>query len=218
MSAQKAQVMLVDDHAMLRHGMAMLIDAEPDMQVIAEASDSVETLAFLKKNSDVDIILVDISLKTISGLEVIKSIHLLKPELPVLVVSMHDESVYAERALYAGARGYVMKEEPGENLIIAIREVLNGNVFLSKAMQMKLLNRVASGNNKPEIAINNLTPSEFEVLHLIGKGHNTQEIAKLLNRSIKTIETHRFNIRTKLNLKDSADLIRYATRWVLEEQ
>ncbi|HMU64886.1 MAG TPA: helix-turn-helix transcriptional regulator, partial [Nitrosomonas sp.] len=82
----------------------------------------------------------------------------------------------------------------------------------------KLLNRVASGNNKPEIAINNLTPSEFEVLHLIGKGHNTQEIAKLLNRSIKTIETHRFNIRTKLNLKDSADLIRYATRWVLEEQ
>lgn len=218
MSTQKARVMLVDDHAMLRHGMAMLIDAEPDMQVIAEASDSAEALTFLKKGPTVDIILVDISLKTISGLEVIKSIHLLKPELPVLVVSMHDESVYAERALHAGARGYVMKQEPGENLIIAIREVLNGNVFLSKAMQMKLLNRVASGNNKPEIAINSLTPSEFEVLHLIGKGHNTQEIAKLLNRSIKTIETHRFNIRTKLNLKDSADLIRYATRWVLEEQ
>lgn len=218
MSTQKAQVMLVDDHAMLRHGMAMLIDAEPDMQVIAEANDSAETLAFLKKEPDIDIILVDISLKTISGLEVIKSIHLLKPELPVLVVSMHDESVYAERALHAGARGYVMKQEPGENLIMAIREVLNGNVFLSKAMQTKLLNRVASGNNKPEITINSLTPSEFEVLHLIGKGHNTQEIAKLLNRSIKTIETHRFNIRTKLSLKDSADLIRYATRWVLEEQ
>lgn len=210
--------MLVDDHAMLRHGMAMLIDAEPDLQVIAEANDSAETLAFLKKEPNIDIILVDISLKTISGLEVIKSIHLLKPELPVLVVSMHDESVYAERALHAGARGYVMKQEPGENLIMAIREVLNGNVFLSKAMQTKLLNRVASGNNKPEITINSLTPSEFEVLHLIGKGHNTQEIAKLLNRSIKTIETHRFNIRTKLSLKDSADLIRYATRWVLEEQ
>lgn len=218
MTTQKAQIMLVDDHALLRHGMAMLIDAEPDMQVIAEASDSAETLAFLKKKPVVDIILVDISLKTISGLEVIKSIHLLMPELPVLVVSMHDESVYAERALHAGARGYVMKQEPGENLIMAIREVLNGNVFLSKAMQTKLLNRVASGNNKPEIAINSLTPSEFEVLHLIGKGHNTQEIAKLLNRSIKTIETHRFNIRSKLNLKDSADLIRYATRWVLEEQ
>lgn len=218
MTTQKAQIMLVDDHALLRHGMAMLIDAEPDMQVIAEASDSAETLAFLKKKPVVDIILVDISLKTISGLEVIKSIHLLMPELPVLVVSMHDESVYAERALHAGARGYVMKQEPGENLIMAIREVLNGNVFLSKAMQTKLLNRVASGSNKPEIAINSLTPSEFEVLHLIGKGHNTQEIAKLLNRSIKTIETHRFNIRSKLNLKDSADLIRYATRWVLEEQ
>lgn len=218
MSIQKAQVMLVDDHAMLRHGMAMLIDAEPDMQVVAEASDNAETLAFLKKNPDVDIILVDISLKTISGLEVIKNIHLLQPELPVLVVSMHDESVYAERALHAGARGYVMKQEPGENLILAIREVLNGNVFLSKAMQTKLLNRVAAGSKEPEITINNLTPSEFEVLHLIGKGHNTQDIAKLLHRSVKTIETHRFNIRTKLNLKDGADLIRYATRWVLEEQ
>ena len=143
--------------------------------------------------------------------------HALIPTLPVLFVSMHDESVYAERALRAGARGYVMKQEPGEVLLTAIREVLKGNVYLSKQMHDKLLNRIAGGS-EPEQLINTLTPSEFEVLHLIGQGHSSQEIAKLLYRSIKTIETHRFNIRVKLNLKDGADLIRYATRWISEER
>jgi DNA-binding NarL/FixJ family response regulator len=213
----KAKVMLVDDHAMLRHGMAMLINIEADMEVFAEADDGSEALAILKKNSDIDIVLLDVTLKTVSGFEVIKKMHVYFPTLPVLFVSMHDEAVYAERALRAGARGYVMKQEPGEILLTAIREVLKGNVFLSKKMHDKLLNRMATGGTEPEQLINTLTPSEFEVLHLIGSGHNSQEIAKLLSRSIKTIETHRFNIRTKLNLKDSADLIRYATRWISEE-
>ncbi|SEP31010.1 response regulator transcription factor [Nitrosovibrio sp. Nv6] len=213
MSALKAQVMLVDDHAMLRHGMAMLINLEPDMEVFAEAGDGEEALAALKAGHEADIVLMDVSLKTLSGFEVIKSMHVQVPALPVLVVSMHDEGVYAERALRAGARGYVMKQEPGEVLVTAIREVLKGNIYLSKPMHARLLNRVATGNSKPEPLINSLTPSEFEVLHLIGSGHSSQEIAKLLNRSIKTIETHRFNIRTKLNLKDGADLIRYATHW-----
>jgi len=205
--------MLVDDHAMLRHGMAMLINLEPDMEVFAEAGDGDEALAILKAGHHADIVLMDVSLKTLSGFEVIKSMHILIPALPVLVVSMHDEGVYAERALRAGARGYVMKQEPGEVLITAIHEVLKGNIYLSKPMHAKLLNRVAAGNSDAEPLISSLTPSEFEVLHLIGSGHSSQEIAKLLNRSIKTIETHRFNIRTKLNLKDGADLIRYATHW-----
>ncbi|MEO5654709.1 MAG: response regulator transcription factor, partial [Nitrosospira sp.] len=158
------------------------------------------------------------SLKTLSGFEVIKNIHILIPELPVLMVSMHDEAVYAERALRAGARGYVMKQEPGEVLVTAIREVLKGNIYLSKPMHAKLLNRVVTGNSESEPLINSLTPSEFEVLHLIGSGHSSQEIARLLSRSIKTIETHRFHIRTKLNLKDGADLIRYATHWISEPQ
>ena len=217
MSALKAQVMLVDDHAMLRHGMAMLINAEPDMEVFAEAGDGDEALAILKTEHHADIVLVDVSLKTLSGLELIKSMHMLIPALPVLVVSMHDEAVYAERALRAGARGYVMKQEPGEVLITAIREVLKGDFYLSKQMHAKLLSRVVTGHSAPELLVNSLTPSEFEVLHLIGSGHSSQEIAKLLNRSIKTIETHRFNIRTKLNLKDGADLIRYATHWISEE-
>jgi DNA-binding NarL/FixJ family response regulator len=145
-------------------------------------------------------------------------VHNLIPGLPVLVVSMHDEATYAQRALRAGARGYVMKQEPGEVLVTAIREVLAGNVYLSKQMHARMLNRVAGGGSQPEPLINSLTPSEFEVLHLIGAGHSSQEIAKLLSRSIKTIETHRFNIRSKLNLKDGADLIRYATQWSSEER
>jgi DNA-binding NarL/FixJ family response regulator len=216
MSTVKAKVMLVDDHAMLRHGMAMLINMESDMEVFAEAGDGNEALAILKKNGPVDIVLLDVTLKTVSGFEVIKSMHALIPTLPVLFISMHDESVYAERALRAGARGYVMKQEPGEVLLTAIREVLKGNVYLSKQMHEKLLKRIAGGSD-PEQLINTLTPSEFEVLHLVGQGHSSQEIANLLCRSIKTIETHRFNIRVKLNLKDGADLIRYATRWISEE-
>ena len=218
MSALKARVMLVDDHAMLRHGMAMLINLESDMEVSGEAGDGEEALAALKAGHHADIVLMDMSLKTLSGFEVIKVIHNRMPTLPVLVVSMHDEGVYAERALRAGARGYVMKQEPGEVLVTAIREVLRGNIYLSKPMHARLLNRVAAGTSESEPLVSSLTPSEFEVLHLIGSGHSSQEIARLLSRSIKTIETHRFHIRTKLNLRDGADLIRYATHWISEPQ
>lgn len=214
----KAKIMLIDDHAMLRHGMAMLINMEPDMEVVAEAGDGNEAIAYLKKNPPPDLISLDVTLKTVSGFEVIKSIHALVPTIPVLFISMHDESVYAERALRAGARGYVMKQEAGDVMLSALRDVLKGNVYLSKQMNEKMLQRFVSGGSAtPEDLINTLTPSEFEILHLIGQGRSSQEISDLLCRSIKTIETHRFNIRTKLNLKDGADLIRYATRWISEK-
>ncbi|WON74524.1 response regulator transcription factor [Nitrosospira sp. Is2] len=216
MQASKAQVMLVDDHPLMRHGMAMLINLESDMEVSAEAGDGEEALATLKAGPHPDIVLMDLSLKTVSGFEVIKSMHSLIPALPVLVVSMFDEMIYAERALRAGARGYVMKLEPGRVLVAAIRKVLKGNFSLSDKIQARLLNRVATGNSESEL-ISTLSPSEFEVLHLIGTGHSSRQIADLLNRSIKTIETHRYNVRTKLNLKDAADLIRYATHWIREE-
>jgi DNA-binding NarL/FixJ family response regulator len=206
--------MLVDDHVMLRHGMALLINAEPDLEVFAEADDSSEAIAILEAEDHPDIILVDLSLKTLSGFELIKTLHILNPALPVLVVSMHDESVYAERALRSGARGYVMKQEPGEVLITAVREVLKGNYYLSEPMHTKLLNRFVNNDSESELLINSLTPSEFEVLHLIGSGHSSKEIATLLSRSIKTIESHRANIRTKLQLKSGADLVRYATQWI----
>jgi DNA-binding NarL/FixJ family response regulator len=216
MLASKAKVMLVDDHPILRHGMAMLINLNPDMEVIAEAGDSEEALAILKAGHHPDIVLMDVSLKTVSGFEVIKNMHSLIPALPVLVVSMYDEVIYAARALRAGARGYVMKLEPGSVLVAAIREVLKGNLYLSNKIQATLLKRVATENSESEL-ISKLSPSEFEVLHLIATGNSSRQIAHLLSRSIKTIETHRYNIRTKLNLKDAADLIRYATHWITEE-
>lgn len=187
------------------------------MEVFAEAEDGGEAVALLESEYHPDIVLVDLSLKTLSGFELIKSMHILIPAMPVLVVSMHDETVYAERALRSGARGYVMKQEPGEVLIAAIREVLKGNFYLSQPMYTKLMDRFVTGNSQAELLINSLTPSEFEVLHLIGSGHSSQEIARLLSRSIKTIETHRANIRAKLQLKDGADLMRYATHWITAE-
>jgi len=214
MAALKSQIMLVDDHALVRQGMAMLINAEHDMEVCCDAEDVGDAMAKLELEHQPDIVLVDLSLKTLSGLELIKSIHILIPVLPVLVVSMHDETVYAERALRSGARGYVMKHEAGQVMLLAIREVLKGNFYLSEQMRTKLLDRFVTGTAESEQLINSLTPSEFEVLHLIGSGHSSRDIANLLNRSIKTIEVHRANIRTKLHLKDGADLMRYATHWI----
>jgi DNA-binding NarL/FixJ family response regulator len=213
----KSQVMIVDDHAMVRHGLAMLINAAPDMEAWGDAEDGGEAIAKLESEQHPDIVLVDLSLKTLSGMELIKSIHIMIPSLPILVVSMHDENAYAERALRAGARGYVMKREAGEALINAIREVLKGNYYLSEPMHTQLFDRLFTENSRAEQPINSLTPSEFEVLHLIGSGHSSREIAKLLSRSIKTIEVHRSNIRIKLHLKDGAELIRYATHWITAE-
>lgn len=210
--------MLVDDHAMIRHGMAMLINMESDMEVVCEAGDGPEVNEVLKKNFPVDILLLDVSLKSISGLEIIKNIQSLYPSLPVLFISMHDESVYAERGLRAGARGYVMKQEPRNVLITAIREVLKGNIFLSKSIQEQVLKRIAVRGYEQEATLGALTPSEFEIFHLIGLGYNSHEISDLLSRSIKTIETHRFHIRIKLKLRDTGDLIRYATKWFSDQQ
>jgi DNA-binding NarL/FixJ family response regulator len=150
MALSKAKVMLIDDHAMMRYGMAMLINLQPDMEVSAEAGDGEEALATLRAGHHPDIISMDVSLKTCSGFEVIQSVHCHIPALPVLVVSLHDEAVYAERALAAGARGYMMKQEPGKVLVIAIREVLKGNLYLSKKMQARLRNMAESRNAKAE--------------------------------------------------------------------
>lgn len=213
----KFKVMIVDDHEMIRHGMAMLINMEPDLEVCYDAGDGHEALEIIKKNK-IDVLLLDVTLKTVSGLEIIKNILSYCPMLPVLFISMHDESVYAERAIRSGGRGYIMKQEPRNVLIAAIHEVLKGNIFLSKGMQEQVLKRIAKRGYEQEAVVNSLTPSEMEVFHLIGLGYNNHEISNLLSRSIKTIETHRFNIRTKLKLRDTADLIRYATKWFSDQK
>jgi DNA-binding NarL/FixJ family response regulator len=164
MQLSKAKVMLVDDHVMMRYSMAMLINLQPDMEVSAEAGDGAEALATLEAGHNPDIVSMDVSLKTCSGLEVIRSVHSHIPALPVLVVSLHDEAVYAERALAAGARGYMMKQEPGKVLVIAIREVLKGNLYLSKKMQARLLNRAEPGNDGSEPITNRQSLANFSMV------------------------------------------------------
>lgn len=211
MSSSKAQVMLVDDHAMVRQGMSSLINSEPDLEVIAEAESAEQALEILATAQKIDIVLLDLTLKDVADLDLIHKMNVRFPDLPILVVSMHNEKVYAERALKSGARGYVMKQEPGEILISAIHEVLKGNIFLSQPMTSLFLSRNIKRKQEPEQFINQLTRSEIEILQMIASGLGSQEIATVTNRSKKTIEAHRANIRLKLNLKNSADLIRYAT-------
>lgn len=211
MSKPKSRVMLLDDHAMVRQGMSSLINSEPDLEVVAEAESADQAMALLAGGQAIDIVLLDLTLKDVADLELIHKMDTLFPDLPVLVVSMHNERVYAERALKSGARGYVMKQEPGEILIAAIREVLKGNIFLSQPMTSLFLNRNIKRKPEPEQLISQLTRSEIEIMQMIASGLSSQEIAALKNRSIKTIEAHRANVRLKLGLKNSADLIRYAT-------
>lgn len=211
---RKQQVLIVDDHPMMREGLAQLINHEADLTVCAQAGAAAEAFELVEKTSP-DLALVDISLPDKSGLELIKDLHTFYPGLPMLVISMHDESLHAERALRAGARGYIMKQEGGEKLLQAIRQVLGGHIYVSHKMSARILEtfsgRRARASRSP---IERLTDREFEVFSLIGQGVGTREIAKRLSLSIKTIEVHRANIKQKLGLKGATELVRHAVRWV----
>jgi DNA-binding NarL/FixJ family response regulator len=211
MRNSKAEVMLVDDHAMVRHGMSSLINSTADLHVAAESGSAIHALEILAEKIKVDIVLLDLTLKDVADLDLIQKISTQFPELSVLVVSMHNEKVYSERALRSGARGYVMKQEPGDVLLTAIREVLKGNIYLSHTMTNLFLNRNVNKILDSDQVFSKLTNSEVEIMQMIASGLGSQEIANLTYRSIKTIEAHRSNIRIKLDLKNGADLIRYAT-------
>lgn len=210
---RKKRVMIVDDHPIVRQGIAQLINQEVDLTVCCEAATAQEALD-LMKNDEPDIMLVDISLDGVSGIELVKMLKNLHPKTPALVISMHDESLYAERALRAGARGYIMKQEATEKMLTAIRQVLNGDIYLSERIQGKILQRVLSGDEGALSPIDLLSDRELEVFRLIGHGFATGDIAKELNRSIKTVETHRAHLKDKLSLKNAAELTRYAVQWV----
>jgi DNA-binding NarL/FixJ family response regulator len=205
--------MIVDDHPMMRAGLAQLIVKQPGMEVCAEAGSPTEAMDMIAKIRP-DLILVDISMKGASGLEFIKNVAALHGHIPMLVVSMHDEKVYAERALRAGACGYIMKEESGEFLIAALNRVLEGGIYLSKAMSALLLRSLASPEARnPDSPLQRLTDREFEVFRLIGQGCTTEEIAGHLHISPKTVDVHRFQIKEKLHLKSGAALVHYAVQW-----
>ena len=182
----------------------------------AEAASGEDALAMVD-DARPDLVVIDIALKGISGIELIKRIRARQPDVKMLVSSMHDETLYAERALRAGARGYVNKEEAPESVIEAIRQILTGTVFLSAVMKDRLLNvMIDGGDSKEQSPIETLSDRELEVFTLIGRGLTTREVANRLHLSVKTIETHREHIRSKLSITSSAELMRHAVQWVLE--
>ena len=210
----KARILIVDDHVIVRQGIAQLVNREPDLDACAEAGDADSAIAVLKE-TQVDLAIVDISLPGTSGIELVKQIRESQPNLPVLVMSMHDESLYSDRAFRAGAKGYVMKQEATEKLLAAIRKILNGGVYVSDRMQTVMVQRfLNSGVDETVSFIDNLTDREFEILRMIGQGLTVAEIAEKLGRSAKTVEAHRANLREKLGLKRAAELARFATQWV----
>jgi DNA-binding NarL/FixJ family response regulator len=214
---EKKRLMIVDDHPIVRQGITRLINYEEELFVCGEAGNAKEALELVEKEKP-DLVIVDISLKGRSGLELIKDLRMRYQELPVLVVSMHDESLYAERVLRAGAKGYIMKQEPPEKVLDAIRQVLSGKIFVSEKMREKMLQRYVLGSSQKNIsAVDRLSDRELEVFRLIGKGMGTRLIAKELDLSIKTVETYREHIKEKLNLENSSKLLQYAIDWVQNE-
>ena len=210
----RKRILLVDDHPMMRTGLAQIIDKQPDMVTCGEAGTAAEALEKVPGLSP-DLILSDITMPGRSGVEFIKDIRSARPDLPILIVSMHDETVYAERVLRAGARGYIMKEAGGENLLIAMRQILKGQVYVSAAISARILDNLSAprprGSSSP---IEKLSDREFEIFQLIGEGKGNAEIAKQLHLSSKTLDVHRSHIKEKLALKDATALIHAAIRWV----
>ena len=209
----KKRILVVDDHPMMRQGLAQLVGAETDLVVCGEAENAESALDCISTMKP-DLVLADISLPGKNGLELIKDFQALQPGLPVLVISMHDESLYAERVLRAGGRGYVMKQEGGKKLMLAIRQVLGGQIYVSEKMSALILELFSGRRGSAEGSpVEKLTDREFEVFQLIGEGKGTREIAEKLHLSVKTVDVHRTNIKKKLKLESANELIRFAVRW-----
>jgi len=210
------RVLIVDDHPIVRQGLAQLIDQERDLHVCGQAEDAHEAMQAIRTLKP-DMVIVDISLKDTSGMELIKDLKVQRADLPILTLSMHDESVYAERSLRAGARGYIMKQEATEKVITAIRRVLAGEVYVSDTVATRMVSKLATGTVSAS-PLESLSDRELEVFRLIGEGNATRQIAEKLHLSVKTIETYRAHIKEKLGFKDANELFRAAIEWVNTEQ
>ena len=211
-----AKILIVDDHPIVREGLTARIARQPDLKVCGEAEDVLDALEKVKATQP-DLVIVDLSLKSGQGLDLIKRIKAKAPDTKMLVSSMYDEALYAERSLRAGAMGYINKQELSEKIIDAIRRVLAGKMYLSPLMTERLLQRaVGGGAQLPGPLVETLSDRELEIFKLIGKGMTTRQIAGDLHLSVKTVETHRENIKSKLGLPNSAELSREAVQWVME--
>jgi DNA-binding NarL/FixJ family response regulator len=212
------RIFVVDDHPVTRAGITMLINQQPSFQVCGEADSAPKAIEMIPKLMP-DLAIVDISLKTTSGIELIKNLNSLAPGLKVLVMSMHEENLYAERALRAGAKGYLMKDQAADTLISAIRRILTDELYLSEKMKERMLHRFVS-NKRDEMtfSMDSLSDREMEVLVHIGNGFSTRQIAAKLNLSVKTIDSYREHLKIKLRLAKGADLVRHAIQWVKSEE
>ena len=212
----KHKVLIVDDHPIVREGLAQMIRREPDLAVCGQAEDAQTALQMIQALKP-DIIIVDISLHGPDGLDLLKSVRAKDPGLPVLVLSMHDESIYAERSLRAGANGYIMKQEATENVLVALRRILNHEVYVSPEVANKMLQRFVSARTAhgKHSALDELSDRELEVLRLMGEGLGTRQIADALHLSVKTVESYQAHLKDKLALKNSRELVQYAVQWVI---
>jgi DNA-binding NarL/FixJ family response regulator len=214
--SEKKRIVLVDDHPLLRQGIGQLINATADLEVCGEAGSRAEAMEVIQR-AQPDLAVVDLSLKHERGLELVKDLRVQQPGVRVLVLSMHDEDLYAERVLRAGARGYIMKQEAADKVIEAIRCVLSGSVYVSERISRRIVHQAVgapAGASRNKVA--HLSDRELEILLLIGKGHGNQRIARQLFISVKTVETHRANLRQKLGLASGADLLQHAIHWAQE--
>ena len=209
----KHRILLVDDHPIVRQGLSEMINQERDLLVCGTAEDVHRALDAIEKVRP-DLVIADISLKGSNGIELLKNIKVRYPRTLVLVLSMHDESLYAVRALRAGAAGYIMKQEATDKVLTAIRQVLSGEIYLSERMEKKMMHQLVGGRAaRTGSPIEDLSDRELEVFGLIGQGHGTRQIAEELHLSIKTIESHRAHIKEKLNLRNATELVQHAIQW-----
>ena len=211
------RILIVDDHPVVRRGLAAMINQEPDLEVVAEAADFHQGLDAIRDQQP-DLAIIDLTLEGIGGLELVKQVKSINPEMLMLVLSMHDETLYAERVLRAGARGYIMKQEGTDKLISAIRAIVRGDVYVSERMASRMLGKFVDGRRDGGSSpLERLSDRELEVFEMLGRGQSTREIADRLCVSIKTIESHREHIKAKLRLKNANELVQHATQWVVSE-
>jgi DNA-binding NarL/FixJ family response regulator len=216
--APKKRIMVVDDHPIVRQGLALMINREPDLVVCGEAEEASGVMHVLV-SAKPDILVVDISLNGPDGLNVLKNIRATHPILPVLILSMHDESIYAERALRAGANGYIMKQEATEKVLVAIRRILGGEIYVSDRIANNLLKHYITGSGTlRNSSVADLSDRELEVFRLIGEGHGTRQIAEELHLSIKTVESYQAHIKEKLSLRSARELMQHAMQWHMNEK
>jgi DNA-binding NarL/FixJ family response regulator len=206
-------ILIVDDHPVVRRGLAMILANQPDFSICGDAAEGSVVLGLIDKLRPGALIL-DLNLKDMDGIDLLKDIHGRHPKLPVLVLSMHDELIYAERALRAGAKGYVNKEEMLDKVLQALRQILKGEIYASESVKAKLMKRIAHSDEDRPSTVESLSDRELEVFNLLGQGFSSRAIAERWHRSVKTVDTYRAHIKEKLGLANSSELVREAVKWV----